>query len=929
MSTSVKKVLLLTDVFPCDNYSGALVSKQICNYLLNSNYKLYCACVHSVGVKEVKDEEFQAKITSLIQTKPSKKHLSQTEFETQLKTVEKNIVTFIQDNNIKTIWCPLQGEIILRVLNNIITEIKDVRIITQIWDPFEWFLQGMGYSAEEQKPLLKLFDKVIKKSSFVLTASYPMNEYFKEKYNVPCTPVFSAYEKEPSVKEEKDNKKFTIIISGQTYAKKGINSLLESLQNLNWKYKNKEIVIKYFGFNSKIFNKYKSHITDCGYVSQKELVKEQEKADLLYCSYYFDKTIPKSVATQSYPSKIITYIPSEVPILIHSEPNCPVYQDFKKYNCGFLLNSTDIKEVEKTIKEIINLKEEEKKNLINNSKKLFNTFFTKKRNKEEILKAFNEAAKSPNKKHILEINNIDLPGHIWNGYDLMNYLNTNTNYIANQICTYKLSNNDDVIKLYQTQKELDLEYQILQFESNTLSVHSCVSSSTPALEQNNIYKNADILHFHLIHNTKLSLFSLIRMCNEKPSIISIHDPWIFTGHCVHFGSCDKYLTGCHNCPNLNLLFPLKYDTASELWTLKELVYSNIDADYIVTTEYMYNLFKNCPLTKNSRVHLIPFGINVDKYAKISRNKAREHYKIPNDNIVLFHRAQEAFKGTNFLVDALKQLKIKQKITIITCGELGLLDEIKDRYNVIELGNIDDKELTFAYNACDIFMMPSIGESFGMMAVEAMSCSKPVICFDNTALPSVIHAPECGIAVENLNSTKLMEAIKYLVENKDERIRRGKLGRELVKNVYNIDVYNNKMLALYEEVEKRKHNFKKDIYQKEIEETQSVITLKKQLNSLTKKLFPKNTIQYKKLHYKNTKHSKLNVKSIKYSEVDTQLLLDQYGRDLYNNYLEDIKPPFTKRVIRKTTHYSKLFINLLKNDRKTLKELIKKRLKISR
>ena len=222
-------------------------------------------------------------------------------------------------------------------------------------------------------------------------------------------------------------------------------------------------------------------------------------------------------------------------------------------------------------------------------------------------------------------------------------------------------------------------------------------------------------------------------------------------------------------------------------------------------------------------------------------------------------------------------------------------------------------------------MPSIGESFGMMSVEAMSCGKPVICFDNTALPSVTHAPECGIAVENLNSTKLMEAIKHLIDDEKDRVRRGRLAREIVKTTYNVDIYNQKMLALYKEIAKRKHQ----TYQipLSIHHTPSVITLKKELNRLTKKLLPKNSHGYKKLYYKTPIRSPINYKSIKYSELDTELLLDQYNRDLYNYYLEDIKPSLPRRIYNKTTHYSKLFIELLKNDPSTLTKVIKKRLKI--
>ena len=59
---------------------------------------------------------------------------------------------------------------------------------------------------------------------------------------------------------------------------------------------------------------------------------------------------------------------------------------------------------------------------------------------------------------------------------------------------------------------------------------------------------------------------------------------------------------------------------------------------------------------------------------------------------------------------------------------------------------DDSLLAKLYQACDLFLMPSTQETFGMMAVEAMSCGKPVLTTLGTALPDVVNAPQCGIAV---------------------------------------------------------------------------------------------------------------------------------------------------------------------------------------
>ncbi len=78
---------------------------------------------------------------------------------------------------------------------------------------------------------------------------------------------------------------------------------------------------------------------------------------------------------------------------------------------------------------------------------------------------------------------------------------------------------------------------------------------------------------------------------------------------------------------------------------------------------------------------------------------------------------------------------------------------------MELGWIENTgTIAEALNAADLFLMPSIAEAFGLMAIESMACGTPVIVFEGTALPETINAPECGIAVPYKDSHALARAI---------------------------------------------------------------------------------------------------------------------------------------------------------------------------
>lgn len=479
--------------------------------------------------------------------------------------------------------------------------------------------------------------------------------------------------------------------------------------------------------------------------------------------------------------------------------------------------------------------------------------------------------------NVLEINNIDLPGRRFNGYDLLDTPN-NENINIKQMVIHKQSNNDKVIRLLNISEQMRLLEKLEEFENKELSVHSNLSITSPALIQSQAYKNADLIHFHMFHNTKLSLISLLQICSEKKVVMSFHDPWAITGRCVHFGECDKWKTGCIECKNLNTLFEFKEDNCNEMWKLKKMIYEKINPDIVVSSKYMYDLVKQSPLTKHfTNVHIIPLGVDLAFFNnKIQKEEARKKFNIPDTDIVIFLRAQKAFKGTNYVAEAMKKLKTNKKITILTCDEKNRLDELKNKYNIVDIGRMNDKELLYAYNACDIFLMPSIGETFGMMAIEAMACGKPVIIFNNTALPDVTFAPECGVLVENKNSDKLKEAIEYLINNDKEREKRGKLGRKLCEEHYSIEKYNTSLINLYKKLKRTEH--KKINLDKIKYDTTEGIKIQNKLNKFTIENFKENSEEYKNLIYKNIENME---GKINYADWNVQKIINEYNNKLYD------------------------------------------------
>lgn len=206
--------------------------------------------------------------------------------------------------------------------------------------------------------------------------------------------------------------------------------------------------------------------------------------------------------------------------------------------------------------------------------------------------------------------------------------------------------------------------------------------------------------------------------------------------------------------------------------------------------------------------VIPFGIDIRKYqlkqSKIDQiNEVRAKY---GPRIALFTGRLTYYKGIEFLIRAMSQVDCH--LIIIGNGSL----EIKFRKMVSELniinkvsflGAIADDELPIYYNACDIFIFPSVArsEAFGIVQLEAMASGKPVINTQlETGVPWVSVHGVTGITVPPCDSSSLAGAMNLLFQNDVLRMEYGENAYLRVKKHFDIKIMLNKVMELYVELD---------------------------------------------------------------------------------------------------------------------------------
>ena len=347
--------------------------------------------------------------------------------------------------------------------------------------------------------------------------------------------------------------------------------------------------------------------------------------------------------------------------------------------------------------------------------------------------------------------------------------------------------------------------RLLQGMERRLSLHNIFPSLGLSLLNSKLFQNADIIHLQLLHARQfISLLNLPEISKRRNVVWTIHDPWLTTGHCIHPIDCQKWLTGCGNCPDLTLPIPIQRDTTSFTWNIKKWALQNSNIHLIAASEWMAKRFQASPILSHLPYSVIPFGIDTNIFHPINKRTARSFLSIPEDADVIAFRWTPNFilKGPEYIKEALKlynPIKDTYIITMESSSSHGLQD-LNPKYKFIDMGWVEDREKSaLILGAADVFLMPSIAESFGLMAVEAMACGTPVIVFEGTALQDIIHAPDGGIAVPYKSAEALSTAIQQVLQNEDVKNQLINNALNIVSENYTIASYTEKHIQLYENI----------------------------------------------------------------------------------------------------------------------------------
>ncbi len=169
-------------------------------------------------------------------------------------------------------------------------------------------------------------------------------------------------------------------------------------------------------------------------------------------------------------------------------------------------------------------------------------------------------------------------------------------------------------------------------------------------------------------------------------------------------------------------------------------------------------------------------------------------------------SNERYKGIDRLIAVLPRLLPNwPELKLVVVGEgddRGWLEHLADECGVGRrvhfLSGLSPAELVACYASCEIFALPSRGEGFGLVYLEAMASGKPVIGGAHGGAPEVIEDGKTGYLVPHGYSAQLLTALTTLLSDPVHAREMGRRGRERVERDFRFATFAKSLKKIFRE-----------------------------------------------------------------------------------------------------------------------------------
>lgn len=282
----------------------------------------------------------------------------------------------------------------------------------------------------------------------------------------------------------------------------------------------------------------------------------------------------------------------------------------------------------------------------------------------------------------------------------------------------------------------------------------------------------DIVLLNNLHGNYINIPILLKYLSEKniATVVVLHDCWFYTGKCCHYtvDNCYKWQQSCGDCPGLKKYNKSWFfDKTHDILEDKKKLFGAIPRLAVVgVSDWITNEAKKAPVFRNAKEFVRIYNwIDLESFRPRTDNGLRKRLNLENKKIILcVASGWNKEKGLDTVYELSEKLTDDQILLMV--GDMK--EERNWNTRVIRIPSTNSvEELAEYYSLADVFIQPSLEETFGKVSAEALACGTPVVCFPTTANPELV-GEGCGIVCPTESVEDYLACVLTVLRNGKEK-----------------------------------------------------------------------------------------------------------------------------------------------------------------
>lgn len=309
----------------------------------------------------------------------------------------------------------------------------------------------------------------------------------------------------------------------------------------------------------------------------------------------------------------------------------------------------------------------------------------------------------------------------------------------------------------------------------------------------------DLVHIHNMHGGYFDLRVLPWLSHAVPTVLTLHDAWTLSGHCAHSFACERWRTGCGDCPDLSIYPSLQHDGSAANWARKRQLYRDSALHVVTPCHWLMGKVRDGILADGMvEGRVIHQGADLSIFHPGDRAEARRQLGLPADATLLLFVANgiranpwKDYAGLCALLERLGDRLAGRRLMMVGLGETSPPETIGAAEITFVPSERDPARVAAYFRAADLYVHMARAETFPNVIMEALCCGTPVAAasvggvaeqVNGLALPWMPHGhcleTATGVLAGPGEVDALAEALRHLL---DDRATLERLGRNAAED----------------------------------------------------------------------------------------------------------------------------------------------------